>query len=151
MCSRSVGILVNHNQNPYPLVSSEHVFWVHRNEKPFGVAQRPGELRPRLRPPRICRDLQPHRIHVGRNFTVWIPRVDSKDPSALHGEGRNFWEDGAPNSLPWTTQHLGGLESALVAFEKRHIRSESLGGGVVRRCRSWSGKSQQYVGPTQFV
>jgi len=29
----------------------------------------------------------------------------------------------------WTTQQLGSLESALVAFENRHIRSESLGGG----------------------
>ena len=107
MCSRSVGILVNQG---------------------FRCGTAAWGTSTKVAPPCICRDLQPHRIHVGRNFTVWIPRVDSKDPSALHGEGRNFWEDGAPNSLPWTTQHLGGLESALVAFENRHIRSESLGG-----------------------
>ena len=54
----------------------------------------------------------------------------------------------------WRTQLLPGPPNNWAAWSrhwsplKTDISDRSLSGGAVRRFRSWSGKSQQYVGPT---
>lgn len=70
----------------------------------------------------------------------WIPRT------RVHCMVKEETFGMAHPTPSWTTQHL---ESASPL--KTDISDRSLLGGVVRRCRSWSGNSQQYVGPTHFV
>ena len=114
------------------------------------MAQRPGELRPRLRPPASV-ETSNRTGSMSEETSLsgspeWIPRTRVHCMVKEETFGRMAHPTpypGPPSIWAAWSRHWSHL--------KTDISDRSLLGGFVRRCRSWSGKSRQYVGPIQFV